>query len=113
MQMYEKHKESNLNAEDYMDDGSVIKLKISIDIKNKTAEFDFKGTSEMVFGNINAPRAVRFNIELLFSVSAILYCLRCLVNQEIPLNGFLKLNLFKTGIYIINLKSCLRPISKF
>jgi 5-oxoprolinase (ATP-hydrolysing) len=32
----------------------------------------------MVLGNINAPRAV--------SVSAILYCLRCLVKQSIPLN---------------------------
>ncbi len=31
-----------------------------------------------VFGNCNAPKSVTF--------SAILYCLRCLVKQEIPLN---------------------------
>ena len=31
-----------------------------------------------VWGNINAPRAV--------TMSAIIYCLRCLVGQDIPLN---------------------------
>jgi 5-oxoprolinase (ATP-hydrolysing) len=70
-----------LEAEDYMDDGSLIKLKIVI--KDGHAVFDFSGTSEMVLGNINSPKAV--------SVSAILYCLRCLIKQSIPLNdGCLK-----------------------
>lgn len=72
---------SVLEAEDFMDDGSKIKLKITI--KNGEAIFDFSGTSEMVLGNINSPKAV--------SVSAILYCLRCLIKQSIPLNdGCLK-----------------------
>ena len=34
--------------------------------------------SPKVWGNINAPRAV--------TMSAIIYCLRCLVGQDIPLN---------------------------
>jgi 5-oxoprolinase (ATP-hydrolysing) len=50
--MYEKHKETNLSAIDYMDDGSKISLKISIDLKNKSATFDFTGTSKMVYGNV-------------------------------------------------------------
>jgi len=61
-----------------MDDGTIIKLKISIDPILKTAEFDFTGTGKMVYGNTNSPKAV--------TTSAILYCLRCLVKQSIPLN---------------------------
>jgi len=69
---------ATLSAEDYMDDGSKIALQISIDHKEGTAVFDFGGTSPQVWGNINAPRAV--------TMSAIIYCLRCLVGQDIPLN---------------------------
>lgn len=67
-----------LEAEDYLDDGSVIKLKITINAKDGTAHFDFTGTSEEVYGNYNAPTAILF--------SAVLYCLRCLINVEMPLN---------------------------
>ena len=42
------------------------------------AIFDFEGTSSEVWGNINAPKAV--------TMSAIIYCLRCLVGHDIPLN---------------------------
>ena len=70
-------------AVDYMDDGTPIKLKLTIDREEGTAEFDFEGTGPEVFGNINAPRAITY--------SAIIYCLRCLVNSVIPLNqGWLK-----------------------
>lgn len=48
------------------------------DGEHGTALFDFTGTGPEVYGNCNAPRAV--------AVSAILYCLRCLIKQEIPLN---------------------------
>ncbi|KAL0488429.1 5-oxoprolinase [Acrasis kona] len=70
-----------LRQEDYMDDGSVIQLKVNV--YGDHAEFDFAGTGAMVLGNTNAPKSI--------TVSAILYCLRCMVKQDIPLNeGCLK-----------------------
>ncbi|CAD0099444.1 unnamed protein product [Aureobasidium mustum] len=48
----------DLSAVDYMDDGSPIKLN--------------------VYGNTNAPEAVTY--------SAIIYCLHCLISEDIPLN---------------------------
>ena len=66
-----------------MDDGSEMKLKLTINIKDKTAIFDFTGTDPEMSGNCNAPRAI--------TSSAIIYCLRSLVNSDIPLNqGCLK-----------------------
>ena len=67
-----------LEAEDNMDDGSVLKLKIKIDRESGSATFDFTGTSKEVYGNLNAPRAITF--------SAIIYVLRSLVKEDIPLN---------------------------
>ncbi|EPE27823.1 hypothetical protein GLAREA_04614 [Glarea lozoyensis ATCC 20868] len=73
----------DLSAVDYMDDGSPIKLKISIDAEKGEAIFDFDGTGPEVYGNTNAPQAVTY--------SAIIYCLRCLISEDIPLNqGCLK-----------------------
>ena len=72
-----------LSAVDFMDDGSPIALRITIDGNEGTAIFDFNGTGPEVYGNINAPEAVTY--------SAIIYCLRCLISEEIPLNqGCLK-----------------------
>ena len=73
-----KSASSTLKAEDWMDDGSKIQLQVVIDPKEGTAKFDFAGTSPQVWGNINAPKAV--------TLSAIIYSLRCLVGQDIPLN---------------------------
>ena len=42
------------------------------------ALFDFSGTGPEVAGNCNAPRAV--------TLSALIYCLRCLVGHDVPLN---------------------------
>lgn len=39
-----------LEAMDYMDDGSPIKLKITIDESTGTADFDFTGTGPEVYG---------------------------------------------------------------
>ena len=65
-----------LVAHDHMDDGTRISLRIII---NKgTADFDFTGTGCQVFSNLNTPKAV--------VKSAVLYCLRCLVDTDIPLN---------------------------
>jgi 5-oxoprolinase (ATP-hydrolysing) len=61
-----------------MDDGSIIKLALIIDRRVGSAVFDFTGTSEEMLGNCNAPRSI--------TSSAVIYCLRCLVNSEIPLN---------------------------
>lgn len=79
----EKFEGKDLSAVDYMDDGSPIKLKITIDPKKGEAVFDFDGTGSEVYANINAPEAITY--------SAIIYCLRCLISEDIPLNqGCLK-----------------------
>ncbi|KAL6515319.1 5-oxoprolinase [Orobanche hederae] len=67
-----------VEEEDSMDDGSVIHLKLTIDGEKGEAFFDFSGTSPEVYGNWNAPEAV--------TAAAIIYCLRCLVDVDIPLN---------------------------
>ncbi|KAI9683685.1 MAG: hypothetical protein M1829_004990 [Trizodia sp. TS-e1964] len=73
----------DLSAVDYMDDGSPINLKIQIDAVKGEAIFDFEGTGLEIYGNTNAPEAVTY--------SAIIYCLRCLISEDIPLNqGCLK-----------------------
>ncbi|KAK1146594.1 hypothetical protein N8T08_003024 [Aspergillus melleus] len=69
--------QNTFQAEDFMDDGSIIKLKINID-EDRGAIFDFSGTSPQAHGNWNAPPAV--------TNSATIYALRCLVASEIPLN---------------------------
>ena len=63
--------------EDGMDDGTMIRLRIMID--GETARFDFSGTSPVHAGNLNANRAI--------VTSAVLYCLRCLIDDDIPLNA--------------------------
>ncbi|XP_076856985.1 5-oxoprolinase isoform X2 [Brachyhypopomus gauderio] len=67
-----------LEAEDHMDDGSPIRLRVKINEEEGSAVFDFSGTGCEVWGNCNAPRAI--------TLSALIYCLRCMVGQNIPLN---------------------------
>jgi 5-oxoprolinase (ATP-hydrolysing) len=67
-----------IEDEDYMDDGSVLHLKLTLDSVRGEATFDFEGTSPEVYGNWNAPEAV--------TAAAVIYCLRCLVDVDIPLN---------------------------
>jgi len=69
-----------------MDDGSPIDLTLTINRQSRTAEFDFTNSGFEIFGNINAPKAITY--------SAIIYCLRCLIDTDIPLN-----------------QGCLNPIS--
>lgn len=68
-----------VKAIDYMDNGAVIQLQLTIDRNNGTAIFDFEGTDLQIYGNINSPKSV--------TMSAIIYSLRCLVNEAIPLNS--------------------------
>lgn len=69
---------AELVAWDRMDDGSRICLRVKLQGIEGSAVFDFSGTGLEVHGNCNAPRAV--------TLSAILYCLRCMVGHDIPLN---------------------------
>ncbi|KAI4628332.1 hypothetical protein J4E80_002470 [Alternaria sp. BMP 0032] len=75
-----------LVALDFMDDGTPIKLAITINPDNGSAHFDFTGTGEEGYHSFNAPQAI--------ARSATLYVLRCLINQDIPLN-----------------EGCLRPLT--
>ncbi|XP_018428770.1 PREDICTED: 5-oxoprolinase isoform X1 [Nanorana parkeri] len=63
---------------DFMDDGSPIRLKVKINKEEGSAVFDFSNSGHEVFGNCNAPRAI--------TLSALIYCLRCMVGEDIPLN---------------------------
>lgn len=76
--VYKRFEGQDLSAIDYMDDGSPIQLKVTIDPEKGEAVFDFTGTGPEVYANINAPEAVTY--------SAIIYCLRCLISEDIPLN---------------------------
>ncbi|KXJ77397.1 5-oxoprolinase [Aedes albopictus] len=67
-----------LEAEEHMDDGSPIRLRVSIDEKEGSAVCDFSGSGPEVYGNCNAPRAI--------TLSALIYCLRCMVGHDVPLN---------------------------
>lgn len=66
-----------------MDDGAVIKVKVSIDKARRTGRLDFTGTSPQRPNNFNAPSAV--------CMAAVLYVFRTLVEDDIPMNaGVLK-----------------------
>jgi 5-oxoprolinase (ATP-hydrolysing) len=61
---------------DHLDDGSPIKVAITID--GDSAVIDFAGTGAVLPGNLNANRAI--------VTAAVMYCLRCLIDEDIPLN---------------------------
>lgn len=69
---------NKVHAIDHMDDGSPIELSIEIDAATGSAIFDFTGTGPQVFGNHNTPPSVTY--------SAVIYSLRSLVAETIPLN---------------------------
>ena len=68
-----------------MDQGTVIKVKLTIDKHKREATVDFTGTSEQQPTNFNAPEPV--------ARAAVLYVFRVMVDDEIPMNA-----------------GCLRPI---
>jgi 5-oxoprolinase (ATP-hydrolysing) len=78
LQEFAKTHGNTAHAVDYMDDGSRIELTICINPDDGSAKFDFTGTGPQVLGNHNAPPAVTY--------SAVIYSLRSLVAEEIPLN---------------------------
>ncbi|MAB12551.1 hydantoinase B/oxoprolinase family protein [Parvibaculum sp.] len=66
-----------------LDDGSEIRVQVSVDREARSATVDFTGTSAQRPSNLNAPEAV--------TRAAVLYVFRCMVDDDIPLNeGCLK-----------------------
>jgi 5-oxoprolinase (ATP-hydrolysing) len=61
-----------------MDDGSLIRVRITIDRAARRARIDFSGTSAQRVNNFNAPPAI--------SRAAVLYVFRTLVDDDIPMN---------------------------
>jgi 5-oxoprolinase (ATP-hydrolysing) len=61
---------------DHLDDGSPIAVRITI--QGDEATLDFVGTGPVLAGNLNANRAI--------VTAAVMYCLRSLIGEEIPLN---------------------------
>ena len=66
-----------LQAEDGLDNGAVMKVKITIG-DDGSAVFDFTGTSQEMLSNMNAPPAITY--------SAIIYIMRLLIGEDMPLN---------------------------
>ncbi|KAJ9148969.1 5-oxoprolinase (ATP-hydrolyzing) [Pleurostoma richardsiae] len=67
-----------LTSTDCFDNGTQLKLKITIDPDTGSALFDFTGTGPQGWGNINCPISITH--------SAVIYSVRCLIDLEIPLN---------------------------
>jgi len=68
-----------LSAVDYLDDGSPIQLRVEIDETTGSAVLDFQGTGSEVRGNLNSPISVVH--------SAVIYCMRAMLDLDIPLNA--------------------------
>lgn len=62
-----------------LDNGSVIKVEITINKSARSAKIDFTGTSPQLNSNFNAPAAI--------CKAAVLYVFRTLVDDAIPLNA--------------------------
>ena len=62
-----------------LDHGGRLQLALHVDQKARTACLDFTGTSPQGEHNFHAPLAV--------TKAAVLYVLRCLVDEAIPLNA--------------------------
>ncbi len=63
-------------SEEYLDDGAVLKVKLVV--KGRKCSIDFSGTSPVQSGNMNATNAI--------VNSVVIYVLRLLIDEEIPLN---------------------------
>ncbi len=63
---------------DAMDDGTPICVAVTTDAEGR-ATFDFTGSGPVHPGNLNANRAI--------VASAVIYCLRCLLGEPVPLNA--------------------------
>lgn len=66
-----------LKAKDYLDNGSMMQVAITID-ETGFGTFDFTGTTCEMLSNMNAPPAITY--------SALIYTMRLLIGSDIPLN---------------------------
>jgi 5-oxoprolinase (ATP-hydrolysing) len=62
-----------------LDNGAVIRVAVRVDRPARSARIDFTGTSPQLADNFNAPSSV--------AMAAVLYVLRTLVADDIPLNS--------------------------
>ncbi|MBT9597297.1 MAG: hydantoinase B/oxoprolinase family protein, partial [Vitreoscilla sp.] len=62
-----------------LDNGAVIRVRVSVDAVAREATIDFTGTSAQADNNFNAPKSV--------TMAAVLYVFRTLVDDDIPLNA--------------------------
>jgi len=62
-----------------LDNGAVIRVRVTVDSAAREATIDFTGTSAQLPNNFNAPKAV--------TMAAVLYVFRTLVDDDIPLNA--------------------------
>ncbi|KAI1765291.1 Hydantoinase B/oxoprolinase-domain-containing protein [Hypoxylon sp. FL1150] len=74
---YEKYGSKPLKAKQFLDNGSMMKVAITLD-ESGFGTFDFTGTSCEMLSNMNAPPAITY--------SALIYTLRLLIGSDIPLN---------------------------
>ncbi len=64
---------------DYLDlNGDEAAIRVCVTIEGDSAEIDFSGTSSVLPSNLNANPAI--------VTAAVMYCLRCLIDEDIPLN---------------------------
>jgi 5-oxoprolinase (ATP-hydrolysing) len=71
-----KYKETKLSAQEFLDDGSA--LNVEVQFTNNEWQIDFSGSAQVHSGNFNATPAI--------VQSVILYVLRLIVNEPMPLN---------------------------
>ena len=69
---------SSGEAETVFDDGAKIRVAVRINRKTGKAVFDFGGTSPAHARNFNAPKSVVY--------ASVIYCLRVLLGEDMPLN---------------------------
>ncbi len=81
-----------------MDNGAIIKVRVSVGADRRSATIDFTGTSPQLDSNFNAPSAVVY--------AAVLYVFRMLVDSDIPLNA----GCLKPLTIIIPAGSMLNPV---
>ena len=90
---FRKFSNKRWQAEEYLDDGS--KIKVEINKSENQIIFDFDGTSPVHHGNLNA------NLAILNS--AIIYVLRLMLEEHLPLNeGIMKYVQIKAPTSMIN-----------
>lgn len=70
-------------AEDWLEGDGVtdgdIAIRVTVDVTDAGLQVDFTGTADAAAGNVNCPLSV--------TRSAVLFVLRCLVDEDIPTNG--------------------------